>query len=272
MPEEHSGLDPLPTPVQPVPVTDNQPASSSSSSPSPTNPTNGYAIAALVVGIVAAITWFIPIWGLVVGITAVVLGFIGARKPKGKGMAVAGVVTGGFGAILALIFTAFFIVSIVANSSANNERFRAIESQQNEAQSAIDGKKDFAKGETANLADIFELTINSSERNYVLESGRTPAQGKQFALVNITVKNISEESEQISAAKFGAINNGLKVPSVIAAVPDGLQSGQLEPGATLTGNLLYEVPSDATDLKLAYERVAIDKSFKTQRITYTLAF
>lgn len=268
MAEENSRLDPLPTPVQPVPVPETQP----STPPTPTGSINGLAIAALVVGIVATLTGFIPFWGLIVGIAAITLGILGARKATGKGMAIAGIITGGLGALMGLLITSLFIIGLVAGSSAREANQRALESQQNEAQSAVDGKKEFAKGETANFVNRFELKVNSSERNYTLESDRTPAQGKQFVLVNVTVKNISKVSEPISSGRFGVLNNGLKVQPVIASVPDGLQTGKLEPGASLTGNILYEVPSDATDLKLAYEGVVIDRDNKSQRITYTLAF
>lgn len=270
MAEESSRLDPLPTQNQPIPVSETP--SSAPQPAAPNSPTNGLAIAALVVGIVAAVSWFIPIWGLLVGAAAIVLGILGVRKATGKGMAIAGIITGGFGALLGLIITALFVVGIIASSNVNTSARRALENQQNESQSAIDGKREFSKGETATIAGKFELKVNSVERNYAPNPSRTPAPGKEFVLVNVTVKSISEEGERIGAYSFGVINNGLKTPGSIATVPSPLQTGELEPGASTSGNLIFEVPTDATDLKLAYEAMLVDKSFKSQRVTYTLAF
>lgn len=270
MADESSRLDPLPTQNQPIPVSETQPSAPQPTTPN--GPANGLAIASLVVGIVAAVSWFIPVWGLLVGIAAVVLGFLGVRKLNGKGMAIAGIITGGFGAALGLIVTALFVVGIIASSNINNSARQSLENQQNEAQSAIDGKREFSKGETATIAGKFELKVNSVERNYTPNSSRTPASGKEFVLVNVTIKSISEEGERVGAYSFGVINNGLKTAGSTATIPDPLQTGELEPGASTSGNLIFEVPTDATDLKLAYEATLVDKSFKTQRVTYTLAF
>lgn len=270
MAEENSRLDPLPTQNQPIPVSEAQPSGSQPATPN--SPANGLAIAALVVGIVAAVSWFIPIWGLLVGAAAIVLGILGVRKATGKGLAIAGIITGGFGALLGLIITALFVVGIIASSNVNTSARRALENQQNEAQSAIDGKREFSKGETATIAGKFELKVNSVERNYTPNPSRTPAPGKEFVLVNVTIKSISEESERVGAYSFGVINDGLKTAGSIATVPSPLQTGELEPGASTSGNLIFEVPTDATDLKLAYEAMLVDKSFKSQRVTYTLAF
>ncbi len=59
----------------------------------------GLAIASLVVGLVALITFWIPLWGTLLGIVAVILGAIALAKKQSKGMAISGILTGIFGAI-----------------------------------------------------------------------------------------------------------------------------------------------------------------------------
>lgn len=85
---------------------------------SPVSPytANGFAIAALVTGIVALVTGWIPFWSLLSGIAAVVLGIIGLKKVSGKGMAIAGIVTGGIGAFWGLLVTALFIIALVLSA------------------------------------------------------------------------------------------------------------------------------------------------------------
>lgn len=79
--------------------------------------TNGLAIGALVVGIIALLSAFIPfvgIFAIVPGLVALVLGIIGLRKAgqlgSGRGMAIAGTVLGVLailGAIAWIVFTVF---------------------------------------------------------------------------------------------------------------------------------------------------------------------
>lgn len=72
------------------------------------NQTNGLAIAALVVGILALLSFFTIIGGLLLGLVAVVLGVMGLSKSKhmngsGRGIAIGGIVTGVIGALLSLL-------------------------------------------------------------------------------------------------------------------------------------------------------------------------
>lgn len=87
-------------PVQPTPAAAPAPVQ-------PTQPTEakGLAVAALVVGIVAFLSGWAPIWGMIVGIAAVVLGILALKKRQNKAMSVVGLVLGAIGLVSSLIFT-----------------------------------------------------------------------------------------------------------------------------------------------------------------------
>ena len=73
-----------------------------------TSQTNGFAIAALVLGILAIVTFLTIFGGLILGVLALVLGIIGLNRAKttngsGKGMAIAGIITGVIGGLLSLL-------------------------------------------------------------------------------------------------------------------------------------------------------------------------
>jgi hypothetical protein len=261
MAEKTSSTGEEATPSQPNPT-----------SPAPTGPANGLAIAALVVGIVAAISGWIPFWGLIVGGAAVVLGILGLRKANGKGMAIAGLVTGAIGAFWSIFTTLFFVIALVAGIGATNGIQQAVEEQHQETQSLIEAKKDFTKGETATFGDQFEVTVNSVETNYNPGEYYAPDEGNQFIVVNVTIKNIGEESEYLSSYLFSVVDNGVAVDASYAPVGEELKTGDLEPGASTTGNLVYEVGADAADLKLAYVVNVYDSSYDSKTLTYTLAF
>ena len=83
------------------------------------------ATAALVLGILALVTSFTVIGGIVLGILAVVFGALGRRRARagapGGGRAVAGIVTGVIGLLLAVALIAFG-VSILNSPAGKNLR------------------------------------------------------------------------------------------------------------------------------------------------------
>lgn len=63
-------------------------------------PGSGKAMASLILGVVGLVAWFIPLFGLPICVTGLVLGANATKSPKGK-LAVAGIVLCG----IALVFT-----------------------------------------------------------------------------------------------------------------------------------------------------------------------
>lgn len=76
---------------------------------------NGPAIGALICGIAALVLFLLFPLAIILGIVAIILGVVGirrARQPAAgrKGMAVAGLITGGIGLVLALVVLSGFAV------------------------------------------------------------------------------------------------------------------------------------------------------------------
>lgn len=88
--------------------------------PAPPRPAQGLAITALVLGIIALVTAWVPAWGTVVGIVAVIFGIIALAKRQSKGMAITGLVTGGVGAIVSAGILAVMVFSINWASNPDN--------------------------------------------------------------------------------------------------------------------------------------------------------
>lgn len=97
---------PLPQP-QPVVATAAAPAANMSFAVPKTEST-GLSIASLVTGILALVTCLIWLLALPLGIIAVVCGFVGKGK-GGRGMAIAGIITGTLGILLTIAITAIAI-------------------------------------------------------------------------------------------------------------------------------------------------------------------
>lgn len=255
-----------------TPNTVSEPTPQPASTPPSSQKTNGLAIAALVIGILAFIGGFLPFWGFLLGATAVVLGIIALKKPGLKGLSITGIVTGGLAVLWNLIVTIIFVVALATGAAVVGGVGNALQEQQSQDQAVLNSKKDFAKGETANFADTLEVTVNSVETGYVPEeSFYAPEDGKQYVVVNLTVKNISDEGEYVSSSSFDINEAGVAVSSSFVTVSPEFDYGTLDPDATMTGNVVYEVSSDATDLKLQYSTTVFDESYELKEVTYTLA-
>ncbi len=266
------------TEVTPTPITPETPAAAPiaapvAAQPNPVaSPTNGLAIAAMVVGIVAVISGWIPLWGLLVSAAAIILGSLALKRAGGKGMAITGIVTGGVGAIWALFVTVFFVLAIIAGVTAADRAQQSAVERDRETQSLVDGKKDFSKGETAKFGNELEVKVNSVERNYNPGASYTAEDGKEYIVVNITMKNISEKSKYVMMSDFTVVDNGMTERYSFVPVTNELDTGSLAAGGSTTGNLAFEVTSGATDLKLQYSLSVFDSSYKSKDINYTLAF
>lgn len=82
--------------------------------PPPTGPRNGLGIAALVIAIVALLSSFSVVGGIILGIVAVIIGFAGrSRVKRGEanngGVALAGVILGFLAIIVGLAFIAVWV-------------------------------------------------------------------------------------------------------------------------------------------------------------------
>jgi hypothetical protein len=95
--------------------------------------TNGLAVAALVVGILSLPFGFACGSGVLFGIAAIVLGFLGRKKAndemggQGAGMALAGIITGALGLLISVAFVLFFWV-LADNTVDNLDDFNSDES------------------------------------------------------------------------------------------------------------------------------------------------
>jgi prepilin-type processing-associated H-X9-DG protein len=81
--------------------------------------TSGWAITSLVAGIVSVVLFCVPFFSLLVGLTGVFGGILGLKRTAnnrtgGRGLAIAGLITGGFGALLGILV----IIPFLAGSSA----------------------------------------------------------------------------------------------------------------------------------------------------------
>jgi hypothetical protein len=234
----------------------------------------GLAIAAMVVGICSIVFGWVPFLGLILGIVAIVLGIIALKRKIGKGMSIAGIVTGALATIWNIIVSFAIIATILGIAAIGNNIITDSETIFGDYDTQIAATKDFAKGETA-IFDNFEVTINSVQRNYIPDdSYYEAADGNELIVLNVSVTNKGDSFDgYISSYGFEVNDNGSTDTASYADVDNAFDGGSLSNDETSTGNLVFEVYKDATNLKLQYEDTVYsttESDFVT--LTYTLAF
>lgn len=242
-------------PPAPAPAPTPAPAS-----PGATKVPQGLAIAALVVGIVAFLSGWAPVFGMIVGIAAVVLGVVATVKKQNKVMSIFGIVLGGLAIIASLLATLFWGAVFHAGTTYTN--------QVNQERQAVDNaKKDFATGETAQF-DMLSVKVMTFTPNWQASDGYSqPADGKQFALVSLSIKNTGNEDVNVNPFDFKIDENGTLSSYDFTTTDNGLNAVTLKPGASVNGDLVFQTSPNATGLKLQYSTYSTDA---LKEVNYTV--
>lgn len=245
-------------------------------------PTSGLAIAGLVLGIIAAVTSFLPIVNNLSAILAfiggvlAVIALIGALKGKNgsKGLAIAGIVLAVVSFAIVLGTQSLYKKALdkavegpkVESATASQEATDASQqttpdqaaptASETPAQEApAQEQPDFmnlAVGQTANLSNGLSITVNS------VQLGLANYNGSLITGINVTIANNGSENESFSAYDWkGEDANGAQRSSAYySEAADELNSGTLSPGGSVTGNIYFE---DGTVRLLYYDNM-FDKS------------
>lgn len=154
--------------------------------------TNGLAIAGLVVGIVAFFSGWIPVFGLAVSITAVVLSILGLRKGGSqKGMAIAGLVTGGLGLLWALIISTFFTLGIISGINSYNEADRSTTPDSSYRSTTLGN----------DVMGGYSFKVNEVTRDYKPQN-TVADDTTEYIVVNLTIKNVSNNSNMFAPSSI----------------------------------------------------------------------
>lgn len=232
---------------------------------------NGLAVASMVVGIIALLMCTIPIIGLILGIIALVLGIMGLKKTDDRGMAIAGISTGGLSIFINILTTIFVILSITLFGEIMSQ---ADYTHNDSNQVTETTNKEFAKDEVAVFGN-YKVKVNSVTRNYSPKDEIDKASGgNELVVVNVSVKNADQNPTHFSTSDLRLNADGAANYATFLNIEPSLTSGVLSSGETVTGNIVFEVKKDAASLKLQYESYdQIDDNTATQgtrKTIYTL--
>jgi hypothetical protein len=198
-PETSSG-DPTPAPVLAAKTATLPPQQIPSNKPS------GFALAALLVGIGAILFGLVPVFGALVGIAALVLGFLAITKQQSKGLAITGMVLGGL-AVLSSMGVTLGVGALVNSSSVNRP---PVSIAQPVDPSAAPAEEPTPAEETAPAADPDDVEVADVPPEYksALRSGESYSELMHMSKAGIYGQLTSEYGDQFTpeAAQY-AIDN-----------------------------------------------------------------
>jgi len=155
-------------------------------------------------------------------------------------------------------FTIIVIVIIVIaaiSSGGKNKTQKVEENTQtqttSEAKSEELSQQEYKVGDTVKLGDR-EFVVNTTRRASAVGYS-TPKSGKEFVIVNVTIRNLGKDEVSYNPFDFKMQDiNGAQESEAFASLDDDLSSGTLASNGKVTGSMAFEVPTE-TSAKLIFQ-------------------
>lgn len=224
---------------------------------------SGLAVAGLVLGIIAAVTSFLPIINnlsailALIGFVFAVIALVGALRGKhtAKGLSIAGVVlcVVSFAMVMATqsAYKAALDKTVAgsqpvaasggsdAGSTAEQKSGVAAEQEAEQKKEGKSAEKDYSQlavGQTVTLDSGLSVTLNS------VDTSLSSYDGSPIVGANVTYTNGGSKSESFNPYdwKDEDANGAQRSTTFYMDATDSLNSGTLSAGGTVTGNIYFE--------------------------------
>ena len=204
----------------------------------------GFAITALIMGIVAIVNSFIPILNIasyVFAILAIVFGIIGIVKKGGKAMAIVGLVLGGVSLISATAInagTSSLINEALEEAGLTETKTTTVPTTTTRTtttttKSTTSKKTKYGLGDTF-VFDELEFTLDSEYSFVTLDNQFSDLNGRDVIKLGVTVKNLSDDNNHLNMFYYDVFGSeGVELQKVTAYFDDAIDyAGDLRPGAS----------------------------------------
>lgn len=214
--------------------------------PTQSTSTSGMAIAALVLGILAILTSFLPIINngsfflAALGLIFAIVGFVGIRKgkKKGNGIAIAGIVLNVISIIVVLATQSMYSAAI--DSATNGpEASVTVEAESDDSTastSAADSTTDLAVGTSITTEGGLVVSVDA------VQTGLKNYNGDPITGITVTYANNGSKELSFNSFDWKAEDaNGAQRSNTYYSESDNeLNSGTLAAGGTVTGDVYFD--------------------------------
>lgn len=209
--------------------------------PATPSSSGGGAITALVLGIVGVVTGWVPFWGVLIGVAAIIFGSVALAKRQSKAMGISGIVLGAVSALMSVVVGLFIYLGATHESDDNWFSYGPA-AQTTLGPESVDGG--LAISEQAFGATTWDATVdwfvvvlhNPSDGSYVTPQVTVTALDASGAVLDSSVSFASLPPGDMAIAGNFFDLNGAEVASITVTAPGvELLSGAEVPVLSVTG-------------------------------------
>lgn len=148
-----------------------------------------------------------------------------------------------------VVILGVIVISAIGGSSnkSSNQATTTTTNNTSSTQDDVNKNNDQPKDVTPKVGDVTKLgdrefTVNSVRRSKAF-GYNTPKAGKEYVIVNVTIRNLGKDEVSYNPFDFKVQDaNGAQESSTFASLDDSLSSGTLAPEGKVTGSMPFEVP------------------------------
>ena len=225
-----------------------------------------FPILSLIFSVLSLVLCCIPGVGLALGILAVILGIVGlVRKDDLKAMSIIGIVIGVvgmalggfalFSAVVGKSITPSTLTSSIDNNTATIEEDTSDDNQEldslftTETEETVENKSEIYVGDSIMDGKLKITYVKSGE--YIEDNEfLKPKDNYKYVFIEVYCENTGDYDASISALDFDCYADGYAVDQNYYT--DDIFSATLSAGRTTTGQIVFEIPEDASEVEFEY--------------------
>lgn len=148
---------------------------------------------------------------------------------------------------LGILFVVVIILGMASGGSKSDTTKVGEKTNNSQAQE----QKEYKVNDVVKLGER-EFVVNSVRRANALGYS-TPKAGKEYIVVNVTIRNLGTDEVSYNPFDFKVQDaDGAQESSTFATLDDSLSSGTLAPNGKVTGSMPFEVPK-GSNAKLIFQ-------------------
>lgn len=152
---------------------------------------------------------------------------------------------------IGVLFVVMIVIGMASGGSSTSTEPTKVGENASEGSNTQEQQKEYKVGDVVKLGER-EFVVNSVRRSGPFNYN-TPDAGKEYVIVNVTIRNLGKDEISYNPYDFKVQDaNGAQESTAFAVLDDDLNSGTLAPNGNITGSMPFEVPQ-GTNAKLIFQ-------------------